>query len=107
VRETRRNHEFLDGIGFFDGKDRDREVYRKLVATYCEITKYSRMYYAVERLGLLGEPYPGNPVMFQFRFVDARMKEFYWQLVCHAGEHGLDGFAEYFLDTLKHFEQRK
>ncbi len=38
-----------------------------------EVTKYTRMYYRLEHIGLLGPAIEGNEIMYRFLFRDLRI----------------------------------
>lgn len=100
VEETRQNFIFLKAIGAFEGRDYDKEIYQKLIASKCEVTKYTRMYYKIKNMGLLNGPYMNNPVMYHFHFKDETMRKFYSQVIGYIHRYGLKNFANCFTDLI-------
>lgn len=100
IEETSLNYHFLNEIGYFEGKDFDKEIYRKLIASVCEITKYTRMYYIIQSMKLLGDTLPQNPVMYKFHFKDSKMTKFYKKIIHYVQKFGLKNFGKFFTDML-------
>lgn len=103
IKETKWNYEFLNEIGHFNGltqNERDKEVYRKLIATRLEVTKYTRAYNLLNKESLLRNPFRNNPVMIDFIIRDDEMKRFYYSCLRRVREEGTEGFGLFFEENL-------
>jgi len=100
IEETYNNYRFLDALGYFDVENENKEIYRKLISTKLEITKYTRMYYELQKNNLLGSPIKGNEVMYDFKFKDSKMEIFYLKVLHYVKNNGLHNFKKFLLSEM-------